>query len=175
MRIKIWKASALAAGFVTGSIFVGPLFGQETKTVPPPANSTGKSTADDAKPALKGRTIEVSLLVTDMGTNGCEIEIGPANPSCVFKPQTLHLDRRTGLGEGRKVVRLTDVDIRGADRNCAVAVTIRQEGLPPKTFYRGFRVAANPKPGGVESFETCLSCPTKASSIATSKAPATRR
>ncbi|WP_165066790.1 hypothetical protein [Paludisphaera rhizosphaerae] len=177
MRIRFWKASALAAGIVTGSVLGGPLFGQETKNTPvPPVPATGKATADEpAKATPKGRTIALKLVVSDVGSKGCEVEVKPANPSCVFKTQSFHLDPLTGLGESKKLVTLTDVDIRGADRNCAVAVTVRQDGLPPKTIYRGFRVAASPKPGAVESFETCMSCPTKASSIATTDKPGARR
>ena len=172
MRISFWKASTLAAGFVTGWVFMGPLYGQETRAGSAPAEAKRKATPT---PTPKGRTIALKLVLSGVSSKGCKIEVKPANPSCAFKPETFHQTPQTQLGEGATIVTLKDVDIRGADRNCAVAVTIRQEGLPPKTFYRGFRVAANPKPGAVESFETCMSCQTKPSSIATSSAPATRR
>jgi len=175
MRIRFWKASALAAGVVTGSVLVGPLFGQETKTASAPAASAKATAAESTKATSKGRTIDMELLITDVSSKGCDVEVKPANPSCVFKPQVFHLEPRTNRGEGVKVVRLADVDIRGADRNCAVAVTIRNDGLPPKTIYRGFRVSATPKPGAVEKFQTCMSCPTKDSNVATSDAPTTRR
>lgn len=170
MRISFWKASTLAAGFVTGWVFMGPLYGQETKAGSAPAAAKATPT-----PTPKGRTVALKLVLSGVSSKGCKIEVKPANPSCVFKPETFHQTPQTRLGEGATTVTLKDVDVRGADRNCAVAVTIHQDGLPPKTFYRGFRVAANPKPGAVESFETCMSCQIKASSIATSEVPETRR
>lgn len=176
MRIRFWKASVLAAGIVTGSVLVGPLFGQEAKAVPPSAASDQAKPPEPPKSASKGRTIELELVVTDVGATGCEVEVKPANPSCVFKAQAFHLDRAATMDAGKLIVTLANVDVRGADRNCAVAVTIRQQDLPPKTIYRGFRVSATTKPGAVERFQTCMSCPTKASTVATSReASAARR
>jgi len=168
MRVRFWNAWALAAGFVTASVFAAPLFGQESKpapkakTVEPAAEATAEPAADKDKP--KGRTIELVLSVSGLGAKGCEIEIKPGNPACAFKPKTVHVK----AGSSNQHVQLKDVEIRGADRNCSVALTIREEGQPAKTIYRGYRVAANPKPGSVESFICWMSTPSKSAAIAAS-------
>ncbi len=57
---------------------------------------------------------------------------------------------------------LKDVEIRGADHTCAVAITVREPGQPPKTVYRGFRLT-NPRatspstPSSIPSFTCYLS------------------
>ncbi|MDG3006887.1 hypothetical protein [Paludisphaera mucosa] len=166
MRVRFWKVSALAAGFVTASVFVPTLFGQEAKAAPGPK----KPTVEAPRAKVKSRSIELKVAISDLGAKGCELEIKPANASCVFKPQVLRVEPG-----GTVDASLKDVEIRGADRNCALALTIREEGQPAKTVYRGYRVAADPRPGSTEKFVCYMSSPSKVAAIAASGAPPARR
>ena len=42
---------------------------------------------------------------------------------------------------------LKDVELRGADRVCAVAITVLEPGQSAKTVYRGFRLPRGRKRG----------------------------
>jgi hypothetical protein len=174
MRLRFWSASALAAGFVTALIFVRPIFGQDAKPAPASATATKSSPKpDDSAPTVakaKGRAIDLKLAIAGLSSKGCEVDVKPGNPACVFKPQTLRVKP-----DGQVTVSLKEVEIRGADRNCSIALTIREEGQPAKTIYRGYRVAAVAKPGSAESFLCCLSSPSKVAAVAASTPAATRR
>jgi len=170
MRLRFWNATALAAGFVTASALAPSLFGQDA------APATDRSPAPEKAAAVapaapgKGRLIELRLAIAGLGPKGCDVDVKPGNPTCVFKPQSLHVK-----ADGKLLVSLKDVELRGADRNCAVALTIREEGQPAKTIFRGYRVAADSKPGSAESFLCCLSSPSKVAAVAGSTPAATRR
>ncbi|AMV36514.1 hypothetical protein [Planctomyces sp. SH-PL62] len=165
MRLRFWNASALAAGFVTASVLVPFSFGQGSR----PAAAEKTPTAASAEKG-QGRDIELKLAIAGLGSKGCDIDVKPGNPACVFKAQTLHVKP-----DGQVLVELKDVKIRGADRNCSIALTIREEGQPAKTVYRGYRLAAEAKEGAVESFLCCLSSPSKVAAIAATRTEATRR
>lgn len=167
MRVSIWNAWALAAGFVTASVLVPPLFGQEAKPAP---GAKDKAPHAAAAAPSQGRTIGLQLAIAGLRSKGCEVDVKPANPSCVFKPTTLRV-----AAEGKASVVLKDVEVRGADRNCAIALTIREEGQPPKTIYRGYRVAAAPKAGGVENFVCYVSSPSKVAAVAAQDSAPVRR
>jgi hypothetical protein len=97
-------------------------------------------------------TIKLDLRIAGLGREGCDVEVKPANPSCKFRPfPTRHVD-----SDGHALVELRDVELRGADKTCAMAITVREPGQPPQTFYRGFRTAST-KAGSVPSFTCFLS------------------
>jgi len=169
MRLRFWNATALAAGFVTASALAPSLFGQDAAPATDRAPAAEKTAAAPAASG-KGRLIELRLAIAGLGPKGCDVDVKPGNPTCVFKPQSLHVK-----SDGKLLVAIKDVELRGADRNCAVALTIREEGQPAKTIYRGYRVAADPKPGSAESFLCCLSSPSKVAAVAETTPPATRR
>jgi len=106
------------------------------------------------------------------------VEVKPGNPSCKFRALKVTKDGTiVGPGdegsqhvssEGHAYVALRDVELRGADRTCTVAITVREPGQVAKTVYRGFRLAPRAEEGGkaataktVPTFTCYLSSPSK--------------
>lgn len=169
MRIRFWKVCALAAGFMTASAFVPSLFGQEAQAKAQP-KAKPKADASAGK-----RTIELQLaLSSGSGSKGCKIEVKPANATCHFEPQSIEIDA-AGSRAAKRSVTLKDVEIRGADRNVAVAITIREADGTAKTIYRGYRVAADLKPGQVEQFTCWMTSPSRSAVVAAPDPAPTRR
>ena len=71
-------------------------------------------------------------------------------PGCKFRPPRPSTSRPTA----RPRIKLRDVELRGADKTCTMAITVREPGQPPQTIYRGFRPGSS-KTGTVPSF-TCF-------------------
>jgi hypothetical protein len=93
------------------------------------------------------------------------VEIKPANASCKFQPPS----RQHVSPKGQARIKLSDVELRGADKTCTIAITVRETGQPPKTIYRGFRPGSS-KAGSVPSFNCYVS-----SQLAGVDAKATRK
>jgi hypothetical protein len=84
--------------------------------------------------------VQLNLVIQGLGAKGGDVEVKPANAGCKFRvPAPQHVP-----AEGQAKVELKDVEIRGADHTCTVAITVREPGQPPKTVYRGFRMT-NPR------------------------------
>ena len=49
---------------------------------------------------------------------------------------------------GKATLDLLDIELRGADRTCSVAITVLEPGQPAKTIYRGFRLSARTEGAG---------------------------
>jgi hypothetical protein len=97
-------------------------------------------------------TIQIDLAVAGLGVEGCEVEIKPANRSCKFQsPSSQHVSPK-----GHVKINLRDVELRGADKTCTIAITVREPGQPPQTIYRGFRPGSS-KAGSVPSFNCYVS------------------
>jgi hypothetical protein len=110
-------------------------------------------------------TIQINLAVAGLGVEGCDVEIKPANPSCKFRPPAAqHVP-----SSGQVRVKLRDVELRGADKTCTIAITVREPGQPPQTIYRGFRPGSS-KADGVPNFSCFIS-----SKLAGVDAKATRK
>lgn len=135
-----------------------------------PAAPTTSAPASAAK--TKGAVIpavDLNLVIAGLGRAGCDVEIKPGNASCRFRavggkgPAALH----HVAPEGRAKVELRDVELRGADRICNVAITVHESGQGPKTVYRGFRIpphsanAGTTAPESVPAFTCYLSSPSK--------------
>jgi hypothetical protein len=104
----------------------------------------------DAGPSLP--VVELDLAIAGLGSQGCDVEVKPANPSCKFRPSpTKHVS-----SDGHAKIELKDVELRGADKTCAVAITVREPGQPPQTIYRGFRTSTS-KAGAIPSFKCFIS------------------
>lgn len=173
MRARSWMAALALVG--TTSILIGRGLSAHS---PGPAQEPGSSKAArpapekrtdaDADAAAKGAarsnsgrekrpssatrypTIQLNLVVAGLGTAGCDVEVKPANAGCKFRPsKSEHVN-----SEGRAAIKLKDVELRGADRTCTMAITIREPGQPAHTIYRGFRPGSS-KSGPVPSF-TCF-------------------
>jgi hypothetical protein len=103
-----------------------------------------RSRPAETKPrASSGRSVEVDLVIAGLGRDGCDVDVKPANASCKFRA----FDGRGKEGrqhvssDGRAKIELRDVELRGADRTCTVAITVSEKDRPAKTYYRGFRLA----------------------------------
>jgi hypothetical protein len=190
MRARSWMAAlALIAGT---SIAVGhampalsPTDDQVKDQPPATAGETTRpeSAADPTPPDSIIQAVRLNLKIAGLGREGCDVEVKPANASCKFRVVHLSKDdasasktKRAALhvsSEGDAVLELREVELRGADRTCAVAITVREPGQEPKTVYRGFRIASRPEPSAaaaaaaaanpssVPSFTCYLSSPSK--------------
>jgi hypothetical protein len=122
------------------------------KSAPESGNDEPKSGSQPEKRKATGShfpAIQLNLVVAGLGTKGCDVEVKPANASCKFRPSAIeHVS-----SDGRAAIKLRDVELRGADKTCTMAITVREPGQPPQTIYRGFRPGSS-KPGTIPSF-TC--------------------
>src|SRR4051794_19488651 len=129
------------------------------------ALTPGSSRADDA---VTNR-VQLNLHIVGLGPAGCEVEVRPAHPGSQF-PRVL---RR--VGSSAETARFTlDARSISADRDCTVAITVREPGLPPRTYRRGVRLTP-PLPGQplpVQSLSFHLTAPSLA---AREDRPAIRR
>jgi hypothetical protein len=183
MRARSWMAAlALIAGT---SIAVGrampassPTTDQGQEQRQQDDRPAAKSQTTDAKPADKPiKAVVLNLEIAGLSPEGCDVEVKPGNASCRF--QAINMTRNGGKLErakegaqhvssvGHAVLELQNVELRGADRTCTVAITVRESGQAPKTVYRGFRLPARPESGAslpasqVPSFTCYLSSPSK--------------
>jgi hypothetical protein len=171
MRARSWMA-ALALIGTTSVLLIGrgwsaqaPGSTQESGRskdatgTPSPEKTEPGSAGDESKsgsPAEKRKesasqfpAIQLNLVIAGLGTEGCDVEVKPANAGCRFRPSsTEHIP-----SDGRATIKLRDVELRGADKTCTMAITVREPGQPPQTIYRGFRPGSS-KVGAVPSF-TC--------------------
>jgi hypothetical protein len=116
-------------------------------------------------------SVQLNLVIAGVGTEGCDVEVKPGNASCKFRPiygTGKRGETRQHIGEdGRGGLELRDVEMRGADRTIAVAITVREPNQSSKTFYRGFRLPSKPeasagaKAPSAPSFVCYLSSPSK--------------
>jgi hypothetical protein len=133
-----------------------------SKAVP---RESGSRPEEGRKPAPNLPTIRLDLNIEGLGAEGCDVEVKPANPSCKFLPSpSLHVE-----SEGHATIVLRDVELRGADKTCSIAITVREPGREPQTTYRGFRIPSA-KSGRPASFTCFIS-----SRMAGTEAKSTRR
>jgi hypothetical protein len=171
MRARSWMAALAVIG--TASILIGrglsaPAAGPAQEPGPSKeARKTPEKSPDGAakaaRPAESPReehkssqshyeTIQIDLAVAGLGSEGCDVEIKPANPSCKFQPPSPQHVPATGQVK----IKLRDVELRGADKTCMIAITVREPGQSPQTIYRGFR-PGSAKTGPVPSFRCFVS------------------
>jgi hypothetical protein len=112
--------------------------GQNAKTA-----ETRSQSALTKPPTGSSRSVSVNLVIAGLGREGCDVEVKPANASCRFRAvDNQGKEGRSHVSsDGRAKMELRDVELRGADRTCTVAITIHEKGRPAKTTYRGFRLA----------------------------------
>jgi hypothetical protein len=177
MRARSWMAAlALIAGT---SIAVGHAMpalsptDDQVKDQPPAATAETtrrEAAADPTPPDSIIQAVRLNLEIAGLGREGCDVEVKPGNASCKFLVVHLNKDRATaGKGrqapqhvssEGHAFLELREVELRGADRTCTVAITVRESGQEPKTVYRGFRIASRPEPREAASAANASSIPT---------------
>jgi len=131
---------------------------------PAPTPSTAPKVADAVVPA-----VQLNLVIAGLGRAGCEVEIKPGNRSCRFRTvgDKGAASRHHVAPEGKAKLELRNVELRGADRTCTVAITVYESGQGPKTVYRGFRLPQRSGDGAssasppVPVFTCYLSSPSK--------------
>jgi hypothetical protein len=150
---------------------------QDQPSRPAPLPAPSASSDPKAKEPLVP-VVRLTVEIAGLGREGCDIEVKPGNASCKFRAVKVLKDgSASGRGdeglqhvssEGHAAMELRDVELRGADRTCTVAITVREPGQPAKTVYRGFRLAPHTAEAGRASSEktvpnfTCyLSSPSK--------------
>jgi hypothetical protein len=191
MRARSWMAAlALIAGT---SIAVGrampassPTEDQGQEQPQQDDRPAARSQTTDAKPADKPiKAIVLNLEIAGLSPEGCDVEVKPGNPSCRFQAINMtkngkKLERAKEGAQhvssvGHAVLELQNVELRGADRTCTVAITVRESGQAPKTVYRGFRLPARPEAGlpasvnQVPTFTCYLSSPSKVANVEQSR------
>jgi hypothetical protein len=199
MRARSWMAAlALIAG--TG-MFVGrglPSLGrsttptQEQEETPAAKQAEPKAARKDESRELDPQpsAIQLKLAIAGLGRAGCDVEVKPGNASCRFRVLNV-----TEQGEafkkgvdgpqhvsstGYAYMELRDIQLRGADKICTVAITVREPGQSTRTVYRGFPLKPKAEPGtgtsapaGKPPVFTCyLNAPSK---IARLEQPTTRK
>ena len=166
MRARSWMAALALIG--ASSLLIGrglsaqgaggaddppPSKGAKARRDPSAADSkTGEKPKSDAPKGSSSRLpkIRLDLRIAGLGGEGCDVEVKPANPSCKFRPTKLkHVD-----SDGYASIELRDVELRSADKICALAIIVREPGQPPQTIYRPFRTTST-KPGAIPNF-TCF-------------------
>jgi hypothetical protein len=125
---------------------------ESPKSTPPAKQTVAPKAAEVVIP-----TVQLNLVIAGLGRAGCDIEIKPGNASCRFRAvgENGSAGRHHVAPEGKTKVELRDVELRGADRTCTVAITVHESGQGPKTVYRGFRL-----PSRTASAETGASAST---------------
>ena len=161
MRARSWMA--VWALIVGTSIAIEPeLLGREQSSTDPTGQS-GDSKPSDSQPT-KGtrkpsdprfRAAKLNLVIAGLGRNGCDVEIKPGNASCKFRALNENgaESRQHVTSAGKATLDLLDIELRGADRTCSVAITVHEPGQAAKTIYRGFRLSARPEKEATASRE----------------------
>ncbi len=168
MQLKSWMATLVLAAGSTVLLDLpvraqqaGPDQEQAKAESPDQAKAKGESRAT-GKPAQApgAHPVELNLLIAGLGREGCEVEVKPGNRGSRFQPQSQHIG-----ASGKASFVFRDVEVRGADRNCSFAITIRESGQAPKTIYRGFRIASrlapSTSPTTAQSFTCYMNSPSK--------------
>ncbi len=164
MRARSWMAAlALTAAAIPIGRGLSAWEQGTTQSSPPakpsrekPATDAGKTGGeaksngtDGKKPAgSSSPIIELQLAIAGLGARGCDVEVKPANAGCRFRP----LPATHVPPAGQITVNLRDVELRGADKMCTVAITVREPGQPARTIYRGYRLSSI-KPGSVHRYQ----------------------
>jgi hypothetical protein len=113
--------------------------------------------ADD--PAVVNK-ITLTLKITGLGREGCEVEIKPGHAACEFKKISQKLDRN-----GQIDLKPFEVKSTSADHDCLFAITVKEPGQPVKTVKRGL-VLVKPAPGARAVPSQNFSCLLRSPSLA---------
>jgi hypothetical protein len=179
MRARSWMAALalivgtlIAVGRAVPALVSSPAQdqgqAQDATQAEPRSQTTSPKPPDSRIPA-----VQLDLVIAGLSREGCDVEVKPGNASCKFRA----LNERGAEGRqhvssaGRAKLQLRDVELRGADRTCTVAITVREPGQTVKTIYRGFRLASRSDAAGsstttaVPIFTCYLSSPSKLAKV----------
>lgn len=120
----------------------------------PTATTTARPRATPASPG--DHVVKLDLGIAGLSAKGCDVEIKPGHPGCIFKPKTLHVE-----ASGLASVVFNDVRSETADRDCTFAITIKEPGQSTRTVRRGLRLGADPNPAALRLLTCYFSSPSK--------------
>jgi hypothetical protein len=180
MRARSWMAifalvvgsSVLVAWGVTARGARPSLEADEAQSQGPESPAPAAQTTPLRATEIIIPNVQLNLVIAGLGRGGCDVEIKPGNRSCRFRAVGGNgaAGRHHVAPEGKAKLELRDVELRGADRTCTVAITVYESGQGPKTVYRGFRLPQRSRDGATDASEpvpafTCyLSSPSKLAS-----------
>jgi hypothetical protein len=123
---------------------------------------TAPSGARAGTPPVKNQ-VKLELQITGLKRGDYELEIKPGHPGCQF-PSIVRKVKSSGARSGPEVIQMDPIlaQSTSADRDCAFAIVVREPGQPPRTFYRGMRLASPTadRPLPVQSLTCYISTPT---------------
>ena len=95
--------------------------------------------AGDVEPVVN--KVALTLRITGVGKDGCEIEVKPGHAACEFEPVTKKI---TELRQGQAQITLDLAKVRSTspDRDCQFSITIKEPNQPPRVVRRGIRLVA---------------------------------
>ena len=125
---------------------------------PPETPAPPRAAPSPAAPSAPATIYKVKLALSVAGltARGCDVEVKPAHPGCTFKPVVEHVG-----SDGLATLLLQDVRTVSADRDCSFAITIREEGLPPRTTYRGLQLSNRRTSTAPQVLNCILSSPSR--------------
>lgn len=141
-----------------------PAQAQSSQTPAKPSTSTA---ATGKKPGMK-RQVELHIQIAGLSDEEATVVIKPGHPGCTFETIT-----RKVKYPGRVDVAPFIVESRGADRDCAFSITIKEPGKPDKTVQRGLRL--QPLAPGRPETPLSLACYLSSQSLAARDAAETTR
>ncbi len=107
--------------------------------------------SDEAKSAVVNK-VTLTLRITGLGRDGCEVEIKPGHAACQFATQTKKVEYG-GQSQGELTLAALPVKSTSPDRDCQFTITIKEPGQPPRTVRRGIRLVV-PTPGATTPEQT---------------------
>lgn len=171
MQVKSWSPVLVLA--VGTSLFLGfQSQAQKASTdtaQDKPAAKLQENTGTKDQGKLEGSTtspVELNVMIAGLGRDGCDVDIKPGNRGSRFQAQTVHV-----RSQGKAKFLFRDIELRGADRTCTFAITVREAGQASRTIYRGFRITradADHATSGLQSFTCFMSSPSKLAGLARS-------
>jgi hypothetical protein len=172
MQVKSWSPALVLA--VGTSLFLG--LQSQAQQAPPdtapdqPVAKLKEKTGAKEQGKPDGSTthpVELNVMIAGLGRDGCDVEVKPGNRGSRFQAQTLHVRSQ---GKARFLFR--DIELRGADRTCTFAITVRETGQTSRTIYRGFRITPRTDTDRATSehlsFTCFMSSPSKLAGLARS-------
>ena len=154
-------ASTIAAGLPLVALALAVVSGSAAHAADTPASTPAPAIA----PAVG--LVQVSLRITGVGPEGCEVEIKPAHAGCEFKP----IKKKVGPN-GIETLEAFEVRSKSPDRDCSFSITLKEAGKEPLVIKRGLRLET-PKADGTLVRQDFL-CLLRSPSLA-GKDDATRR
>ena len=130
--------TSITAGFELAAQDRNPTDQTAQSRDPKPAEAQATNGTRVSRRIRASRAAKLNLVIAGLGREGCDVEIKPGNPSCKFRAlnEKGAEGRQHVTSAGKATLDLLDIELRGADRTCSVAITVaparttRQNNLP---------------------------------------------